>query len=203
MQIEVIYAAVITGVVGPVLGFLAKKWYDSWKLKNVDLIKESIKDVALIEIELHEILESIGADRVWISQFHNGGNFYPTGKSIQKFSIFYEVDKIGISPLAPTFTNIPCSLYPLMFTELIKNGGIRIPSFTTTDDTHGLKSTAYAVGSKSSYIIPLYAINGKYIGNFGVDYVNDEYEMQDEVWNDVKQKASRIAGYLSNYLNKK
>ena len=69
--------------------------------KKRDKIKETIVDSTLITEKnkvTEEIREEFKSDRVWISQFHNGGNFYPnTGKSIQKFSIFYEVTKAGVS----------------------------------------------------------------------------------------------------------
>ena len=99
--------------------------------KKRDKIKETIVDSTLITDELEEIREEFKSDRVWISQFHNGGNFYPTGKSIQKFSIFYEVDKLGIQPVSHTFNNIPCSLYPHAFNHMLNDDqkGIFIDDF--------------------------------------------------------------------------
>ena len=51
----------------------------------------------LVDDQLEQIKDELDACRVWISQFHNGGNFYPTGKSIQKFSIFHEMYTPGVS----------------------------------------------------------------------------------------------------------
>ena len=101
--------AFLTGVVGPVLYLLISKYLQKEKDKKRDKVKENISSVSLISDELEEIREENKADRVWIAQFHNGGNFYPTGKSIQKFSIFYEVTKAGVSSVSHTFNNIPCS----------------------------------------------------------------------------------------------
>ena len=84
-------AAFLTGVVGPVFYLVIQKYLQKEKNKSRDIVKENITSVSLISNELDEIREEFVGDRVWISQFHNGGNFYPTGKSIQKFSIFYEV----------------------------------------------------------------------------------------------------------------
>ena len=86
--------AFLTGVVGPVLYLLVSKYLQKQKDKTRDIVKENISSVSLISNELEEIGDEFKADRVWIAQFHNGGNFYPTGKSIQKFSIFYEVPKL-------------------------------------------------------------------------------------------------------------
>ena len=75
----------------PVLYLLIDKYKRESQEKKRDKVKETIANTTLINDELEEIREEFKSDRVWISQFHNGGNFYPTGKSIQKFSIFYEV----------------------------------------------------------------------------------------------------------------
>ena len=88
--------AFLTGVVGPILYLLISKHLQREKDKKRDKVKETIVNTALITEEIEEIREEFESCRVWISQFHNGGNFYPTGKSIQKFSIFYEVTKQDI-----------------------------------------------------------------------------------------------------------
>ena len=80
------------------------------KDKQKDKVKETIKTQSY-KRRIEEIREEFKSDRVWISQFHNGGNFYPTGKSIQKFSIFYEVAKKGCFIISHTFNNIPTSHY--------------------------------------------------------------------------------------------
>ena len=103
-----IIGAFLTGVVGPLLSLVVQKYLLKEKNKSRDIVKENITSVSLISDELEQIREEFKGDRVWIAQFHNGGNFYPTGKSIQKFSIFYEVNKAGVSSIAHTFSNIPC-----------------------------------------------------------------------------------------------
>ena len=80
--------AFLTGIVGPILYLLIDRYINKQKEKKQDKLRESIIEGNLIDDELISIREEYSADRVWISQFHNGGNFYPTGKSIQKFSIF-------------------------------------------------------------------------------------------------------------------
>ena len=63
-------------------------------------------------------MEELKCDRICISQFHNGGHFYPTGKSIKKFSIFYERTSEKASSIKDTFQNIPVSLFPKIFSLL-------------------------------------------------------------------------------------
>ena len=197
--------AFLTGVVGPILYLLISKYLQKGKEKKQDKLRESIVEGNLIDDELINIREDYDSDRVWISQFHNGGNFYPTGKSIQKFSIFYEVTKVGVSTLSHVFSNIPCSLYPKAFQYMMnrENGGIFIPNFNDPKvATYGLKGAAESVGTKSSYVLPLFALDGKYIGTIGIDYVGKKRKLTKDEWEHLQIQASRIAGYLSSYLNK-
>ncbi len=198
-------AAFLTGVVGPIAYFFVNNHLAKQKDKGRDKVKETITDSNLITDELEEMREEFKCDRVWISQFHNGGNFYPTGKSIQKFSIFYEVTKAGVSSVAHTFNNIPCSLYPKAFDHML-NGeqkGIFIPDYKDPKvATYGLKEAAQSVGTKSSFLVPLFTLDEKYIGTIGIDYVTKKKKLTKEQWEHYQIKAGRIAGYLSTYLEK-
>ena len=196
-----IIGAFLIGVVGPVLYLVIQKYLQKEKNKSRDIVKENITSVSLISNELDEIREEFVGDRVWISQFHNGGNFYPTGKSIQKFSIFYEVAKIGISSIAHTFNNIPCSLYPRAFEHMMGGNGIFINDYADKKvATYGLNEAAKSVGTKSTYIIPLFTLDEKYLGALGVDFVSKKKRLTKDEWEHLQIKANRIAGYLSTSL---
>ena len=197
--------AFLTGVVGPILYLLIDKYKRQHQDKKRDKVRETIANTNLINDELEEIREDFGSDRVWISQFHNGGNFYPTGKSIQKFSIFYEVTKVGVSSVSHTFNNIPTSLYPKAFDHML-NGeqkGIYINDFNDPKiATYGLKGAAESVGTKSSYVIPMFTLDEKFVGSLGIDYVGRKKKLTKDQWEHLQIKAGRIAGYLSSYLQK-
>jgi len=197
--------AFLTGVVGPILYLFVSKHLQREKDKKRDKVKETIVNTALITDEIEEMREEFESCRVWISQFHNGGNFYPTGKSIQKFSIFYEVTKTGISSVSHTFNNIPTSLYPHAFNHMLNDEqrGIFINDFKDAKvATYGLKGAADSVGTKSSYIIPLFTLDEKFIGCLGMDYVSRKKKLTKDQWEHLQIKAGRISGYLSSHLSK-
>ena len=197
-----IIGAFLTGVVGPVLYLVIQKYLLKEKNKSRDVVKENITSVSLISDELEEIREEFKGDRVWIAQFHNGGNFYPTGKSIQKFSIFYEVNKAGVSSIAHTFNNIPCSLYPKAFEHMMGGKGIFINDYKDPKvATYGLKGAAESVGTKATYLVPLFTLDEKYIGNIGVDFVSKKKRLTKDEWEHLQIKAGRIAGYISSHLS--
>jgi hypothetical protein len=194
-------AAFLTGVVGPILYLIISKYQQVQRDKGRDIIKEAIVDITQINNEIEEIREEFKGDRVWISQFHNGGNFYPTGKSIQKFSIFYEVTKAGVSSVSHTFNNIPCSLYPKTFEHMMGGQGIYINDYSDPKvATYGLKEAAKSVGTKSTYMMPLFTLDEKFLGSIGVDFVTKKKRLTKDEWEHLQIKAGRIAGYLSTSL---
>lgn len=197
--------AFLSGVVGPILYLLIDRYIAKQKESKHDRVKETISNTCIINDELEEIREEFNSDRVWISQFHNGGNFYPTGKSIQKFSIFYEVTKTGISSVSQIFNNIPTSLYPKAFNHMLQDEqkGIFVPDFDDpTIPTWGLRGAAESVGTKSSYVIPLFTLDNKFIGSMGMDYVTRKKKITKDEWEHLQIKANRIGGYLSSHLQK-
>ena len=195
--------AFLTGVVGPIMYLLISRHLQKEKLKKKDVVKDTIQNTMVIEDELEDIREEFNSDRAWISQFHNGGNFYPTGKSIQKFSIFYEVAKKGVSSVSHVFNNIPCSLYPKAFDHMLNGDqkGIFVPDYNDPKiATYGLKGAAESVGTKSAYVIPLFTLDEKFVGSLGIDYVGRKKKITKAEWEHLQIKAGRIAGYLSSHL---
>ncbi len=100
-----IIVAFLTGVLGPILVILVKNKIASSKPK-VDMLSDSLRIGELVTTKIDHIREDFKADRVWISQFHNGGHFYPTGKSIAKFSVIYETVSSNTTSIQNNFQNM-------------------------------------------------------------------------------------------------
>ena len=75
MSVSII-VAFITGVLGPLLLLFIKNRLDK-KAEKPDMVLETLKVSELIMTKMEHIKEEFKSDRVWITQFHNGGNFYP------------------------------------------------------------------------------------------------------------------------------
>lgn len=198
MMITTIIVALITAVFGPI----AVTWFKT-KYKpesTTSPVDEAIELNSLVDDQLDVIMEELKCDRVWISQFHNGGHFYPTGKSIQKFSIFYEKVTIDTLPSQHTFQNIPCSLFPKAMSALYKEGEISVPNLES--ETYDLLAVAKPYGSKSFYLVALDDLQGKFIGVLSVDF-KEEYKLSKEDWIFIRQKAGVIGTLLDGYLNAK
>ena len=193
-----ILVAVISAIIGPIIVARYRHYLNS-KKEKVDPVVSSIKANMLVEEQLEQLKDELGACRLWISQFHNGGNFYPTGKSIQKFSIFHEITKQGVKSISDTFKNIPVSLFTKPFNHMYENGEILIPNYSK-HDTFGLSTFAEGTGAKSTYLFALNSINDEYIGTLGIEYCSRVKNLSDEQLNEARTKAIAIGTLLSTYL---
>lgn len=188
----------ISAVVGPIV-VTKYKHYLYNKTKKEDPVVSSIKSNMLVDEQLEQLKIELDACRIWISQFHNGGNFYPTGKSIQKFSIFHEIVKPGVKGISETYKNIPVSLFTKPFMHMYENAEILISNYSK-DDGFGLSTFAEGTGVKSSYMFALNSINDEFIGTLGIEYCSRVKSLNDEQLNEARTKAITIGTLLSTYL---
>jgi len=199
---ETIWVAIIGGVIGPIIVLTIKWWLDN-KLtkKKSDMVTEALEVGELVTTRLDQIKDDYEADRVWLSQFHNGGHFYPTGKSIAKFSIFYETVTTNAPSLQLTLKNIPVALFSKSFNELLNTGAIAIPDFEDeTISTFGLKYFAAEYGTKSQYIFAIKNFEGKFIAILGVDYTKEKHKLKAKEIEELIRTSISLGGVLSNHL---
>ena len=191
--------AFITGVISPITILLFKNWLD--RKKKPDMVADTLELGEVVTHKIEEIREEISADRVWLIQFHNGGHFYPTGKSMAKFSMIYESVNIHVNSIQNNFQNIPVSLFSKSINELLKNDIIGITDFKDeTISTFGLKYIAEESSCKSGYLFAIKSIDDKFIGILGIDYTGDKRILSDDIINRLSIKATSIGGVLMNHL---
>lgn len=195
-----ISVAFITGVLGPILVIFVRNWLESRK-KKPDMVRDTLRVSELITQKIEHIKEEFHADRVWIAQFHNGGNFYPTGKSMAKFSIIYETVNLGTQSIQSNFHNIPVNLFSKAINELLQNDTIEISDFKDeTIATFGLKYVAEESGCKSGYLFSIKTIDEKFIGILGVDYTKKKSKLDMESINHLQVHATSVGGVLISHL---
>ena len=197
-----IIVAFITGVLGPISIMFVKNYLDKRK-KKPDLVQETLKVSELITSKIEHIKEEFKADRVWITQFHNGGNFYPTGKSMAKFSVMYETVGVGVNSIQSNFHNIPVNLFSKSINQLLENDIIEIPDFKDESiSTFGLKYIAEESGCKSGYLFAIKSIDDKFIGTLGIDYTKRKTKLDMESINHLQVHATALGGVLMTHLSK-
>jgi hypothetical protein len=197
-----VVTALITAILGPILvewtkvKFLTKK--------RSDILGEAINTDEKVAHQLELIMEELKCDRICISQFHNGGHFYPTGKSIKKFSIFYEQTTEHAVSIKEIFQNIPVSLFPKVFSTLYKDGEINIPSTKLHHSDCGLfpvEGKNYK--TKSFYMLEVKDLNDDFIGALTISYYKNEHDLSLDEWILLRQKVGAIGTILTDYLHDK
>lgn len=195
-----IIIAFITGVIGPILIIYIKSRLEAKKSKP-DMVMDTLRVSELVNQRIDHIKEEFNADRVWISQFHNGGNFYPTGRSMAKFSIMYESVGPNVGSVQTNFKNIPVNLFSRSINELLQNDVIEIPDFKDEKNaTYGLKYIAEESGCKSAYLFAIKTIEDKFIGVLSIEYTKRKKDLDIESINHLQVHASSIGGVLMSYL---
>ncbi len=203
MSTEIIVAFItgVMGVVGPLSILYAKNKLS--KSKKPDMVKETLKISQLVTSKIEDLRDELHCDRVWISQFHNGGNFYPTGKSMAKFSIIYEVVGTNTHSKQTNFQNIPVNLFSKSINQLLENDIIEIPDFKDEAiSTFGLKYIAEESNCKSGYLFAIKSIDEKFIGTLGLDYTKRKTSLDMESINHLQVHATALGGVLMSHLSK-
>ena len=197
-----ITVAIITGILGPILVLVIRYLLERYKTKS-DMITEALEISERVLTKIEHIRDEFHADRVWISQFHNGGHFYPTGKSIAKFSIVYETVQPETNSIQGSFQNIPVSLFSKPINHLLDMDVIEIPDYKDeTVATHGLKYVAEEAGCKSTYMFAIKTFEGRFIGILCLDFTRKRTKLDADTINHIHNYATAIGGVLISHLKK-
>lgn len=196
-MITTVSVALITAVVGPIIVNWVKLKMEK-QPKNT-LMAEALEASALIDHQLEDMMQELNCDRIWIAQFHNGGHFYPTGKSIQKFSMFYEKYNPILPPLQTTFQNIPVSLFSRALSQVHQHGELEILDTEIEENTFGVDVLTSQFKTKSLCMVGLYDLNNHLIGVMGISFI-DEHNLVTSEWIFIRQKVGVIGTLLSEYL---
>ena len=199
---EAIWIALIGSVVGPTVVLAIGWWLNNRKKKKPsDMVTEALAVGQTVTSKIEQLKENYEADRIWIAQFHNGGHFYPTGKSIAKFSLFYETVSLDATSLQLTLKNIPVALFSRSFNQLLQEDLISIPDFKDeTISTYGLRYFAEEYKTRSQYLFAIKNFEGKFIAILGVDYTAKKCKLSEDDVDNLLHTAISLGGVLSNHL---
>jgi hypothetical protein len=192
--------AFLTGIAGPILLVLVKHKLFS---VNKDLEKrkkdfrQSLEIQERINTSLNTLQSKFNLDRLWIAQFHNGGNFYPGNKSMKKMSMTFESTAPGIAADIMKMQNLPVSFLSPVLQRLTEDEatGINIDVFTEED--YALRSFWETRGVQTVYLFPIKCIESDFIGIFGVDFVKRDGFVSDEVYDQLRAEALLLSGYIA------
>jgi hypothetical protein len=192
-----IFVALITAILGPIIVTWVKIKLEKKSIQTP--MSDALETSTLVDTQLEIIMNELECDRVWIAQFHNGGYFYPTGRSIQKFSIFYEKCTPDTPNIQQIFQNIPVSLFPRVLSKVYKDNELYVSDVNGEEDSYGLEFFTNQCGTKAACIVGLHSLDDHLIGIMGVSF-KEPHHLEKDKWIFLRQKVGVVGTLLSEYL---
>jgi hypothetical protein len=193
--------AFLTGILGPVLLVLIKhKLFKQSKLleKRKTEFKHSLEIQELINNSLNNLQSRYSLDRLWIAQFHNGGNFWPGNKSMKKMSVTFESTAPGIATDILKMQNLPVSFLSSILQKLTDTDVTGITIDTDTEEDHALRSFWESRGIHTVYLFPIKCLESDFIGVFGVDFIKRDGFITEEIYDNLRAEALILSGYVAS-----
>jgi len=196
-----VMVAFLTGVAGPIAIHYIKHALrlNSAKLKEIEKRKKdfhaTLETQNLINEALNQIQTKYGLDRIWVAQFHNGGNFYPGNKSMKKMSITFESTAPGISTELMSMQNMPVSFFSTALQKL-NNTNERVVIDVYNEADHALRAFWETKGVHTVYMYPIKSLENLFIGVLCVDFVNRDAFLGDSVQKEIERESSLLSGYI-------
>jgi hypothetical protein len=194
--------SVLLGILTTVLGIIGTlsaiwlKYYLERKAKSREcVVQRTVDEDSEILDRLDELKNEIGADRISIFSFHNGGEYY-SGRSMQKLSCSYEVVRPGIARHQMRLQHIPVSACLTTVRNLVENKEFHCYDVDLLYPESGCKSYLIDYGVKSTYQYAIFDLNRRVIGILRADFVLDKERLSDDGYDTMKYTAIKLSGYL-------
>jgi len=199
----VIFMTSITSIIVALIGkdYFRKKEDKKRKDKSKEDLMEQIERDEIIHLALRDVRRQFHADRIYIWQFHNGGNFY-TESSMQKASITYERCSEGLERKSEKYQGVLVSLFAWYMKQVMMNESYFLDMEEIEDI--GIRSLCTGNGTKSHVATPMFDDKNHLIGILCMDWVFSS--IPSEIITDGKfnqefiQEVTQLSGSLKTYL---
>ncbi len=182
-------------------GYFKRKQEKSKENFSKKLLMKQIQHDEIIHYALRELRRKYNADRVYIWQFHNGGNFYTTSP-MQRTSITYERCSEGLERKAEKYQGVLIS----NFTNYIKDtmDGFMFYHDVESIPDFALRALILSHGTFAHAATPLFDKENHLVGIVCLDWVfsdiEPEYLLDDEFTKEFKDIFKKESSSLSVYL---
>ncbi len=199
----VIFMTSITSIIVALIGkdYFRKKEDKKRKDKSKEDLMEQIERDEIIHLALRDVRRQFHADRIYIWQLHNGGNFY-TESSMQKASITYERCSEGLERKSEKYQGVLVSLFAWYMKQVMMNESYFLDMEEIEDI--GIRSLCTGNGTKSHVATPMFDDKNHLIGILCMDWVFSS--IPSEIITDGKfnqefiQEVTQLSSSLKTYL---
>jgi hypothetical protein len=168
-----IFKIVITSVTSVIVALIAGGYFKKYQDKQKDKrsrskLVEQIQKDELVHFSLREMRRKYNCDRLYVMQYHNGGNFY-TESPMQKASITYERCSDGLERIDDKYQNVLISNFAWYNTNLLKDNCYYVDVDLIDDIT--MRSWIKSFGTHAHIGVPVYDNQKHLVANVGLDWV--------------------------------
>jgi hypothetical protein len=203
IEILQLFFTSITSVVVALIGAGYFKRYNDTKKESYSKSKlmEQIRRDEIVHIAIRDLRRKYNADRIYIWQFHNGGNFYTT-YPMQKTSITYERCSDGLERKSEKYQNMLIS----NFTGYIKQVIDLEMFYLDIKDMEDLlvRSMCQQYGTQSHVAVPIFDDKQHLIGILSLDWVfseiPEEFILEDKFNQHIVEDLLKEVKSLKNYI---
>jgi hypothetical protein len=193
----------VTSVVVALIGAgYFKRYHDSKKESySKSKLMEQIRKDEIVHIALRDLRRKYNADRIYIWQFHNGGNFYTT-YPMQKSSITYERCSDGLERKSERYQNMLISNYTSYIKQVI-DGKMFYMEISSMEDLL-IRSMCQQYGTQSHMASPIYDDKQHLVAILCLDWVfsdvPEEYLLDGDFNETIKSELYKESDSLKNYI---
>lgn len=194
-------------VLAIVLSFVAKEFWDAYKIKRRNRTTESdmrkaIEYDVLINEELATLRDRYEFNRAALHEFSNG-TFNLTGVSFKNVSMRYEKVDLTTKPIIRGFQNIPCSNIAKLLQDLSAAGTLEVNIFKTPEYDSATLQHQRMYGINQSYYFRL----GENILDgcvcLSTTATNKQVDLSLQDMYEIKAACDRILSYKSKMPKQK
>ena len=178
----------------PIVTILLKRYLDK-KDKQPHNVSVAVEKNKRLDGLCADLIAKLGAQRVNVWLFHNGGYYY-TGEPIQKLSIISETNATGVDAIMHLFQNQPIGLFQRNLEKLIDAEYFQEYNELKYKDSLAVINNLYSI--VSSAVFKLRNREGYFAGILAIAY-NNQHTMTPGEIETVKDFAVQIEIELAKH----
>jgi hypothetical protein len=203
IEILQIFLTSITSVVVALIGAGYFKRYNDTKKESYSKsnLMEQIRKDEIVHLAIRDLRRKYNSDRIYIWQFHNGGNFY-TSYPMQKTSITYERCSDGLERKSEKYQNILISNFSSYIKQVIDLKMLFLDMKEVEDLL--IRSMCQQYGTQSHVAVPIFDDKQHLIAILSLDWVfsdvPQEYISENKFNKFIIEDLLKEVKSLKNYI---
>lgn len=206
MDFSVVLQALITSIASVIVALIGAGYFKRYTDKQKESfskskLMEQIRKDEIVHLALRDLRRKYNCDRIYIWQFHNGGNFY-TSSPMQKTSVTYERCSDGLERKSEKFQNTIISTITSYIKDVLN---LEMFYYEVKDMPDiAVRSVCQSYGTQSHAGAPIYDDKEHLVGILSMDWVfseiPEEFITEEEFNTHMIEEMSKEAKSLANYI---